>query len=446
MPCIAKTGKERFLSLCVLFAFLGGCETGSGPAKPDPPTDLAAQPGNSRITLSWTTVSGASQYNVYRSTLSGSAGVEVGSTGDSSYADTGLANGALYYYRLTAVTPAGESSLSSPLAAAPTLDRSGLAHGADISWTTWLEHSGVTWSDADGAVAAPETLLKNLGIDSVRLRVMVNPSTSTGVGYADAASVVAAAKRFQAAGLTRFLIDFHLSDTWADPSHQAVPAAWSGDTVGQLATDVAAHVASVLTALQAQGITPEWVQMGNEIPSGALWPNLSKVSGTSNWGPLATVLNAGYDAVKAVDSSILVILHLDRGGESSLYQWWFDNYLAAGGKWDIIGLSFYPYWQPGDTVAMLQANLNSLVVRYSKPAMVVEVGGLETDGPGTQVILSQVKNAVASVANGQGLGVFYWEPEGHSSVNAGYRLGATRVVSSKQLQFTTALLGLGWAP
>jgi arabinogalactan endo-1,4-beta-galactosidase len=447
MLCIAKTGKESFLLFCVLFAFLGGCDTGSGsgPAKPDPPANLAARPGNSQITLSWAAVSGASLYHVYRSTSSEAAGTLVGSTGGTSYTDTGLTNGTRYYYSLTALSSAGESSASSPLVAAPTLDRSALAHGADISWTTWLEHLGVTWSAADGSVTAPETLLKNLGIDSVRLRVMVNPSTSTGVGYADTASVVTATKRFQAAGLTRILIDFHLSDTWADPGHQAVPAAWSSDTTGQLATDVAAHVTSVLTALQAQGITPEWVQMGNEETNGVLWPNLAKVSGTSNWGPLATVLNAGYDAVKAVDSSIQVILHLDRGGESSLYQWWFDNYLTVGGKWDIIGLSFYPYWQPGDTVAMLQANLNSLATRYSKPVMVVEVGGPETDEAGTQALMAQVKNAVASVPSSQGLGVFYWEPDSNASVT-GYNLGATKLRSGKNLQFTTALLGLGWAP
>lgn len=93
---------------------------------------------------------------------------------------------------------------------------------------------------------------------------------------------------------------------------------------------------------------------------------------------------------------------------------------------------------------MLQSNLNDLVTRYEgRPVMVVEVGGLETDAPGTQVILAQVKNAVASVPNEKGLGVFYWEPAGHSSVNAGYKLGATKVRSGKTLQFTTALRGLG---
>jgi arabinogalactan endo-1,4-beta-galactosidase len=409
---------------------------------------LAAQPENAKVALTWTAAADATGYRIYRSTASGTTGSLVGSSSLASYTDTSAVNGTLYWYTVTSLTSAGESSPSGALKASPSLDRSGLAHGADISWTTWLEHNGVTWADASGTATAPEVLLANLGFDSVRLRVMVNPSTSTGVGYADSASMVSAAQRFAAQGLSRVLVDFHLSDTWADPSHQAVPAAWAGHSAAQLATDVADHVTAVLTALKTAGITPEWVQMGNEETQGVLWPNLSKASGTSAtvWAPLVQVLNAGYDAVKAVDPSTKVILHLDRGAESAISTWWFGAFKANGGKWDVVGLSFYPYWQPNDTVAMLQANMNTLVSTYGTPVMVVEVGGLETDVPGSQVILSQVKNAVASVPGNQGLGVFYWEPEGNASVNGGYKLGATSVLSGKALQFTQALEGLGYTP
>lgn len=423
---------------------LGSCSTPDARTAPPAPTGLAAQPGNARVTLTWTAVPGAAQYRVFRAPGPGAPGAFVATTGGTSYTDTGLTNGTAYDYTVTALSSTGESVPSAPREVAPALDRAGLAHGADLGWTTWLETAkGVTWSDAQGTVTAPETLLANLGLDAVRLRVMVNPSASTGVGYADTASVVAAAKRFTAGGLTRLLVDFHLSDTWADPGNQKVPAAWASDTVGQLAAHVAAHVTAVLTALQAQGITPEWVQIGNEIASGALWPNLAPVTGSSNWGPLATVLNAGYDAAKAVSPSIKVIMHIGGYGPAS---WWYSNFKAVGGKWDIIGFSFYPFWSPHDSVSGLQATMNSLVATYGTPVMVVEIGGLESDGPGTQVLLSQVKNAVASVPNNQGLGVFYWEPEGHSSVNGGYQLGATQVRSGRNLQFTAALVGLGAAP
>jgi arabinogalactan endo-1,4-beta-galactosidase len=170
------------------------------------------------------------------------------------------------------------------------------------------------------------------------------------------------------------------------------------------------------------------------------------VSGTTGWSNLAQILNAGYAAVKAVDPSIQVVLHLDRGGENALYRWWFDAYQAAGGKWDAIGVSFYPYWQPNDTTAMLSANLNDLVSRYGKPVMVAEVGGLASDPAGTASLLKTVKGIVASVSGGQGLGVFYWEPESAPSVVGGYALGAAQVVSGTQLKLTSAITALGYHP
>lgn len=348
------------LSLATLVLALGSCDT-PDPVVPsgDPvslpltvaPSGLVAQPAKAKVTLNWTPVPEATVYHIYRSLSATTLGAKVSSTDATTFTDTGLANGTEYFYTVTAVSPKGESATTSVLKAAPSLDRADLAHGADLGWVTWLEAAkGVTWSDDQGTVTAPETLLVGLGLDSVRLRVMVNPSPSTGVGYTDTASVVAAAKRFKAGGLTRLLVDFHLSDTWADPAHQNVPSAWKDDDLGQLSAHVAGHVKAVLTALQAEGITPEWVQVGNEKTAGILWPNLAKVTGSykqgddaSGWGPLAQVLNAGYDAVKSFNAQIQVIVHIDKGGRSSLYQWWFDNYKLAGGKWDITGLSFYPY-------------------------------------------------------------------------------------------------------
>jgi len=331
---------------------------------------------------------------------------------------------------------------------------SSIAHGADISWLTQLEALGSTWVNASGTVTDAVTLLQNFGVDSIRLRVMVNPgstnyevlsgTTVTGyLGYCDQAGVVTLAQRCASLGITKFLIDFHFSDTWASDENQAPPAAWAGYSLAQLQTAVSNHVTSVLTALKTAGITPTWVQLGNEITDGILFgtSGTGYVTGTTGWANLAALLNAGYAAVKAVDSSALVILHLDKGGENAQYEWWFDNYKAAGGKWDVVGMSFYPYWQPSDTVAMLLANMNDMVSRYGKPVMVCEVGGLYSNPSATQTLLTNVKTAVASVTGGNGLGVFYWEPESNPAVFTNYSLGAAQVVSGYRAQFTSALQG-----
>lgn len=323
-----------------------------------------------------------------------------------------------------------------------TSDNPAMAHGADIGWLSQFESRGVTWVDSQGTLADPVALLKGFGIDSIRLRVMVNPDLTSSVGFTDQAHVVAMAQRCAALGMKIF-IDFHFSDTWADPGHQTVPAAWQNDTFGQLAIHLAGHVTSVLAALKAVGITPAWVQLGNEIPDGILWGSgavTGYVSGTSGWSNLASLLNAGYAAVKASDSAIPVVLHLDRGYDNAMYRWWFDNFQAAGGKWDVVGMSFYPYWQPSGTVAQLQTNLNDMVARYGKKVMVCEVGGLYNDPAGTKTLLLAVKSAVASVTGGNGLGFFYWEPESSPSVVVGgYLLGASKAVGTNQLQFTDAM-------
>lgn len=428
-------------------------------AKPEVPADFTATGGSAQVTLSWSSVAGATRYSVYRSTVAGTSGTVVGTTTSAGYTDVTPANGTLYYFSVSASNAAGESALSDQVMATPSVDRAALAHGADITWVSQFEAKGATWVDPSGTAVDPVVYLKNQGLDAIRLRVMVNPGatnylvagTSYMLGYCDQAGVVALAQRCKAAGFTQFLIDFHFSDTWADAGHQTVPAAWVGHSVNQLATDVADHVTSVLTALKTAGITPTWVQLGNEETGGVLWgtsgTGSGKVSGTTGWSNLATLLNAGYAAVKAIDPAIQVVLHLDKGGRNSLYQWWFTNYQAAGGKWDVIGLSFYPYWQPNDTVAMLQANLNDLVTRYGKPVMIVETGGLASNPTATRTLLTTLKSVVASVPNQQGLGVFYWEPESASATIGGsYSLGTCTAVTATKLKFSTAIGALGFGP
>ncbi|NNM55076.1 MAG: arabinogalactan endo-1,4-beta-galactosidase [Spirochaetales bacterium] len=325
--------------------------------------------------------------------------------------------------------------------------------GADVSWLSQLESRGVRWVDASGIPTDPLILLKSLGVQAVRLRVMVNPAAtdyettnSQGqvtslLGFCDQNGVTAMAQRCQKAGFKIFL-DFHFSDTWASNSSQIPPVAWANDTVAQFEADLALEVTSVLTALNTVGVVPTWVQLGNEIDEGILFGTQASgyVQGNSGWPNLVGLLNAGYRAVKAVNKNILVVLHLDQGGNNTLYRWWFDHYQAAGGLWDVTGMSFYPYWQPLQSVSDLQSNMDDMVTRYGKPVMICETGALASDPSQTKSLLAALLTALASVPQGQGLGVFYWEPESAPSVlPGGYPLGACREVAPQNLAFTSAL-------
>lgn len=282
-----------------------------------------------------------------------------------------------------------------------------------MGWLQQMEATGYVFYNDQGVAQDCFRILKDKGINSIRLRVFVNPSDDKASGHCSPAEVTTMAKRATALGF-RVMIDFHYSDTWADPAKQAKPAAWAAHPFPQLLTDVYDHTFSTMTMLKAAGVTPEWVQVGNEIPGGMMWPEGS----TKNFPQLTQLINQGYDAVKAVSPSSKVIVHLDRGNNSELYRWFFDQLRTNGGKYDVVGMSYYPYWLKQnykESIANLQANLNDMASRYSKEVMVTEVGGEDTAVQDTYDMLVAVLRAVRAVPNGKGLGVFYWEPEGARS-------------------------------
>jgi len=293
------------------------------------------------------------------------------------------------------------------------------AKGADVGWLSQMEATGYRFYDADGTEKNGLQLLKDRGMNTIRLRVFVNPSNDRINGHCSKDETVAMAVRAKNLGM-RIMIDFHYSDTWADPAHQTKPAAWANHTFSTLLTDVYNHTFEVLTALKTAGVTPEWVQVGNEIPGGMLWPE----GNYTNFGQLAQLLNKGYDATKAIDPTIKVLIHIDQGNNNSRFRWFFDNARTNNVKYDVIGLSYYPYWLNSDytvTIADLQNNLNDMVTRYNKEVMVVEVGGDYNLVQNTKDMLTATINAVRNVPNQKGLGVIYWEPEGEKTWS-GYQL------------------------
>jgi arabinogalactan endo-1,4-beta-galactosidase len=285
--------------------------------------------------------------------------------------------------------------------------------GADVGWLPQMEATGYKFYDSDGKEKDCLLLLKERGMNSIRLRVWVNPSDDKASGHCSKEETVAMALRAQKMGM-RVMINFHYSDSWADPAKQFKPKAWEKHTFPELLNDVYNHTFDVINSLKMAGVTPEWVQIGNEIPGGMMWPEGS----TDNWKQLGQLLNKGYDAVKAVDKKIKVIVHVDEGNNNAKFRKFFDNATEQKVRYDVIGLSYYPYWIKKDyteTIADLQFNLNDMAKRYNKEVMVVEVGGEDDKIQNTKELLEATIKAVRNVPNHKGIGVLYWEPQGARS-------------------------------
>ena len=310
---------------------------------------------------------------------------------------------------------------STTIALAQKKNKLAFAKGADVSWLPQMEATGYRFYDTDGKEKDCLQLLKERGMNTIRLRVFVNPNQDKASGHCSKEETVAMALRAQKAKM-RIMIDFHYSDTWADPAKQAKPAAWTNLSFDALQNKVYEHTFDVLTALKKAGVTPEWVQVGNEIPGGMLWPDGS----TNNWAQLAQLLNKGYEATKAVNTKIKVIVHVDEGNNNEKFRWFFDKATEHQVKYDVIGLSYYPFWIKKDyseTIADLQKNLNDMASRYQKEVMVVEVGGVDEQVQNTRELIAATIKAVRAVPNNKGLGVLYWEPQGAKSWS-GYGLSA----------------------
>ena len=298
----------------------------------------------------------------------------------------------------------------------PMIERGTFAKGADVSWLTQMESEGLTFKNKKGVTTECMKLLKeDCGVNAIRLRVWVDPVE----GWNNIYDVLVKARRANALGL-RLMIDFHFSDTWADPGQQAIPAAWTGYSLSQSKTAVAAHVNEMLTLLKRFNIEPEWVQIGNETRLGMMWP-LGHLD-TNNGSNYAELTNAGYDAVKSIFPEAKVIVHVDCGNELWLYTNLFDKLKANGGKYDMIGMSLYPEasnWQK--MVDDCVTNISTLNQKYNVPIMVCEIG--------MDYNLADIcKRCISTLmskgrATGHLEGIFYWEPQAPANYNGGYNKG-----------------------
>jgi beta-galactosidase len=259
-----------------------------------------------------------------------------------------------------------------------------------------LEARGMKFSDK-GVQKDVFEILKDHGFNYIRLRLFVNPANDSGYapgkGFCDLPHTLEMAKRIKNAGM-KFLLDFHYSDTWADPGKQFKPEAWKRLDFNDLAKKVFDYTSNVLQTLKEQGTLPDMVQCGNEINHGILWPT----GNVQHLDSLAILLNAGMAAVKKVDPSIITLLHIALGGQNAESEFFLDNMVKREVSFDVIGESYYPKWH--GTLDDLKNNLTLLHQKYHKPVIVAEYSQLK----------KEVNEIAFSIPGNKMEGTFIWEP------------------------------------
>ena len=321
--------------------------------------------------------------------------------------------------------------------------------GADVGGLSQQVDRGVVFHDVHGNERECLDLLRDYQLSAIRLRVWVNPKN----GYCGKEDVLRQALHAKEMGMD-VMIDFHYGDWWADPAKQPIPAAWMGHSYEEMKKDLAAHTKEVLQLLKKNGVSPRWVQVGNETTNGMLW-NV-KTDPKTGWeikdekgnttitysmahikdhpDHYAGFMATGYDAVKEVFPQAIVIIHLDNGFDADLYDYNLGEVRKYGGKFDMIGMSLYPYWamqghperNADQVITDCMANIRRLSAKHGCDCMIVETG-FEVDPEHPEIMeegrrqLQRIIKEARYETDGHCRGVFYWEPQ---TLPGGYRLGA----------------------
>lgn len=306
--------------------------------------------------------------------------------------------------------------------------RDDFIRGVDISTLTAIEDQNGRYLDSNGVERDLLDILKDRGVNYVRLRLWNDPQNSN--GYNDKQDVLRMAKRVKAKGL-KLLVDFHYSDDWAHPGQQVRPEAWNNLTFDELVTAVHDYTYEVISELKAQGATPDMVQIGNEINSGVLTGN----GGTVNFAEQIALLNSGSAAARqaAGNEPLKVMIHLAEGGKNGTFRYFFDG-IHNQVDYDVIGLSYYPFWH--GTLDAVKSNMDDLATRYGKEVVIAETSypfsykdgdaheniinspeKLNTGGAvwpatvqGQYDAIRTIMDLISTVPDQKGLGFFYWEP------------------------------------
>jgi len=293
------------------------------------------------------------------------------------------------------------------------------AIGADLSFLRQLEQQGTRLKD-DGVEKPGLQIFKNHGYNWIRLRLFHTPSTQARPLPNDLEYTIALARDAKALGM-KFLLDFHYSDTWADPHKQHLPKAWEGMDHAQLVAAVRDYSRDAIAAFRAAGVMPDMVQPGNEVTFGMMWPD-GKVP--ENWDNFADLVKAGIEGIAegAGDGPRpRVMMQTERLGDREATRAFLDGLLSRGVEFDVIGQSYYPWWH--GSLLDARDTLRFMAETYGKEIILVEVAYnwrpaeyLDEPAPfpetpeGQRQFLEEVNRLVLDTPLGLGKGVFWWEP------------------------------------
>ena len=298
-------------------------------------------------------------------------------------------------------------------------------NGVDISMLKQVEESGGLFYE-NGNQIDPVQIFKDKGLNTVRIKIWHTPS----LNYNNLESVLEIANRANNVGLN-LLLDFHYSDTWADPSSQTKPSAWVDLNFEILCDSIEQYSRHVITKLKNQNTLPKYVQIGNETDCGLLWPDgyvCDESNNDSQWNKLGALFMHAIDGVNsALDTqdTIKIISHVSSEG-----NWFFNNLIGQGVDIDILSISYYPMWH--GTLSDLNQNMDELGNEFQKPVLIVETAypftlewndntnnilgletqlleGYEASEEGQFTFLYDLITLVDE--NDYGLGICYWAPD-----------------------------------
>jgi arabinogalactan endo-1,4-beta-galactosidase len=293
------------------------------------------------------------------------------------------------------------------------------AIGADLSFLKQAEDRGAKFKDA-GVEKQGLQIFREHGYNWIRLRLFHTPSTQPRPLPNDLAYTLALAKEAKGRGF-KFLLDFHYSDTWADPGKQILPKAWVGKSHAELVAAVRDYTHDSIVALREGGAMPDMVQIGNEITPGMLWPD-GKLP--EHWDNFAELVKAGIAGVAAGSADAprpKILIQIEKSGDIGATRYFFDNLIQRGVEFDVIGQSYYPWWH--GSLLELRDCLDFTARRYHKPIILVEVAynwrPAEYSGKlapypetpaGQREFLEELTRAVLATPEGLGRGIMWWEP------------------------------------